>query len=139
LRRGASNIDGRADIYALGCVAFWLLTARPVFEEATPLAAIIAHVRGHPIPPSTATEFDVPAALDQIILDCLAKDPEARPATADVLSTRLAAISFARPWTEQSAARWWDAYRPSSTPLDVSEQSTRAAVHVSPTSATTGP
>jgi eukaryotic-like serine/threonine-protein kinase len=77
---GASNIDGRADIYALGCVAFWLLTARPVFEEATPLAAIIAHVRGHPIPPSTATEFDVPAALDQIILDCLAKDPEARPA-----------------------------------------------------------
>ena len=41
---GAANIDGRADIYALGCVAFWLLTGRPVFEEATPMAAIIAHV-----------------------------------------------------------------------------------------------
>ena len=126
-------------IYALGCVAFWLLTGRPVFEEATPMAAIIAHVRNQPIPPSTATEFEVPAALDQIILDCLAKDPEARPATADVLSTRLAAISFARPWTEQSAVRWWDAYRPSSAPLDVSDQSTRAAVRVSPTQATTRP
>ena len=136
---GAASVDGRADLYAVGCVAFWLLTGRPVFEEATPMATIIAHVQRQPIPPSTATEFEVPAALDQIILDCLAKDPEARPATADVLSTRLAAISFARPWTEQSAVRWWDAYRPSSAPLDVSDQSTRAAVHVSPTSATTRP
>ena len=134
---GASNIDGRADIYALGCVAFWLLTGRPVFEEATPMAAIIAHVRNQPIPPSTATEFEVPAALDQIILDCLAKDPEARPATAQALSTRLAAISFARPWTEQSAVRWWDAYRPSSAPLDAPDQTTMAGVRVSPTQATT--
>ncbi len=134
---GASNIDGRADIYALGCVAFWLLTGRPVFEEATPMAAIIAHVRNQPMPPSTATEFEVPAAMDQIILDCLAKDPEARPATAEALSTRLAAISFARPWTEQSAVRWWDAYRPSSTPLDPPDQTTMAGVRVSPTQATT--
>jgi eukaryotic-like serine/threonine-protein kinase len=134
---GASNIDGRADIYALGCVAFWLLTGRPVFEEATPMAAIIAHVRDQPIPPSTATEFEVPAALDQIILDCLAKDPEARPATAQALSTRLAAISFARPWTEQSAVRWWDSYRPSSAPLDAPDQTTMAGVRVSPTQATT--
>ena len=134
---GTESVDGRADIYALGCVAFWLLTGRPVFEERTPMAAIIAHVNRQPIPPGTATEFEVPAALDQIILDCLAKDPEARPASADVLSTRLAAISFAQPWTEQSAVRWWDAYRPSSAPLDASEETTRAGVPVSPTQATT--
>ena len=134
---GTGSVDGRTDIYALGCVAFWLLTGRPVFEEKTPMAAIIAHVQRQPISPSTATEFEVPPALDQIILDCLSKDPEARPATADALSTRLAAISFARPWTEQSAFRWWDAYRPSSPPLDVSEETTMAGVRVSPTQATT--
>jgi len=134
---GAASVDGRADLYALGCVAFWLLTGRPVFEEATPMAAIIAHVQRQPIPPSTTTEFEVPAALDQIVLDCLAKDPEARPANADALSTRLAAISFARPWTEQSAVRWWDAYRPSSPPLDASAQTTRTGAHVSPTQTTT--
>jgi serine/threonine-protein kinase len=134
---GAANIDGRADIYALGCVAFWLLTGRPVFEEATPMAAIIAHVQRQPIPPSTATEFEVPAALDQIILDCLAKDPEARPVNAEALSTQLAAVSFARPWTEQSAVRWWDVYRPSSPPLDVATETTRTGVRVSPTQATT--
>jgi serine/threonine-protein kinase len=116
-------------------VAFWLLTGRPVFEEKTPMAAIIAHVQRQPIPPGTATELEVPAALDQVILDCLAKDPGARPANAETLSTRLAAISFARPWTEQSAVRWWDTYRPSSAPLDVSAESTRAVV--SPTAATT--
>jgi len=134
---GTAIVDGRADLYALGCVAFWLLTGRPVFEEATPMAAIIAHVQRQPIPPSTATEFDVPAALDQIILDCLAKDPEARPANAEALSTRLGAISFARPWTEQSAARWWEAYRPASPPLDMSAETTRTGVPVSATAATT--
>ncbi len=134
---GATNVDGRADIYALGCVAFWLLTGRLVFQEKTPMAAIVAHVQRQPIPPSDATEFEVPPALDRIILDCLAKDPGARPATADALSTRLAAISFARPWTEQSAFRWWDAYRPSSVSLDALPETTRAELRVSPTQATT--
>ena len=134
---GAGNVDGRADLYALGCVAFWLLTGRPVFEETTPMAAIIAHVQRQPIPPSTATEFAVPAALDEIILDCLAKDPAARPANADVLSARLAALSFARPWTEQSALRWWDSYRPASATLDTFAETTSAHLRVSPTQATT--
>jgi serine/threonine-protein kinase len=134
---GSRDVDHRADIYALGCVAFWLLTGRQVFEEKTPMAAIIAHVQRQPITPSTATEFEVPAPLDQIVLDCLAKDPGARPHTADALATRLSSISFARPWTEQSAARWWEAHRPSSPPLDVSAETTRAGVHVSPTAATT--
>jgi len=72
----------------------------------------------------------VPAALDRIVLECLAKEPDARPATADALSTRLGAISFARPWTEQSAAQWWDAYRPSSPPLDAPAETTTAGMHV---------
>lgn len=134
---GHGVVDSRADLYALGCVAFWLLTGRPVFEEKTPMAAIIAHVQQQPIAPSTATEFEVPAALDQLILECLAKDPEARPVSAEVLSTRLAAISFARPWTEQSALHWWDAYRPSSPPLDVSNETTRTGMPVPATAATT--
>ncbi len=109
----ASTVDGRADLYALGCVAYWLLTGRVVFEGATPLAVIVAHVQRAPMPPSATSEFIVPESLDRLVLDCLAKDPSARPESAEALSARLAAVPLARPWTEMDAARWWDAHQPS--------------------------
>lgn len=87
--------DGRADIYALGCVAFWLLTGRLVFEAATLTAMLVAHAREAPPRPSNVAEFPVPEALDQLVLDCLAKDPAARPQSAEVLAERLATVHFA--------------------------------------------
>ena len=113
---GSASVDGRADLYALGCVAFWLLTGRDVFEEDTPMAAIIAHVQRQPTPPSASSELDIPKELDQIVLDCLAKEPAARPANAEALSARLDAVPCASSWTEQNAARWWKTHRPSATP-----------------------
>lgn len=107
------NVDGRADLYALGCVAFWLLTGRVVFEADTPTATLLAHVQGEPPAPSSAAEQDVPELLDRIVLDCLGKDPAARPATAEALSARLAAVPCQQPWTGDDAARWWEAHAPS--------------------------
>jgi serine/threonine-protein kinase len=109
----ASTVDGRADLYALGCVGYWLLTGRMVFEETTPLAVILAHVQKTPLPPSAVSELPIPEALDRLVLECLAKDPAVRPESAEALSTRLAAVPFAHPWSEMDAARWWESHQPS--------------------------
>jgi len=106
-------VDGRADLYALGCVAFWLLTGRLVFQATTVAAVLVAHAREAPPQPSSLAAFPMPEALDQLVLECLAKDPAARPQSAEVLAERLAAVPLARPWTPTAAAQWWAANRPS--------------------------
>jgi eukaryotic-like serine/threonine-protein kinase len=107
-------VDARADLYALACVAFWLLTGRVVFEAGTVAALLVAHVREAPRRPSSLAASPVPEALDQVVLDCLAKDPAARPESAHALAERLGAVSFGRPWTESLASEWWETNRPSS-------------------------
>lgn len=105
-------VDGRADLYALGCVAFWLLTGRLVFPADTVTAMLVAHAQTAPLRPSRFAPFPVPETLDQLVLDCLEKEPAARPPSADVIAERLSAIHFARPWTPAAAAQWWATNRP---------------------------
>jgi serine/threonine-protein kinase len=104
---GGSNVDGRADIYATGCVAYWLLTGELVFTADTPLGLVMHHVQTTPVPPSAKTELSIPAELDALVLACLAKDPAQRPQTAKELSSRLAAINVSETWTEADARSWW--------------------------------
>src|SRR5262249_37891036 len=99
-------VDARADIYALGCVAYYLLTGRLVFEGKTAMQMIARHLHDAPVAPSQQSELPVPAALDQLVLSCLAKKPEDRPQSAAALARSLAAID-AGPWDEQLAMRWW--------------------------------
>jgi len=113
LALGRDVVDGRADLYSLGCVAFWLLTGRLPFEEATPVAMVVAHVNTAPVAPSTRTELQVPEALDAVVLQCLAKDPKKRPQTAAELARRLGEIRLPNAWTDERAARWWAAHLPS--------------------------
>jgi serine/threonine-protein kinase len=108
---GHEDIDSRADIYALGCVAYWLITGETVFKGETPMATLIAHVQARPVPPSQRTEIYVPPALDELILACLAKDPAARPQTADELDRRLASIA-AGVWRLDDAREWWERNHP---------------------------
>jgi serine/threonine-protein kinase len=105
-------VDGRADLYALACVAFWLLTGRLVFPADTVTAMLVAHAQAEPPRPSHFASFPVPEALDQLLVECLAKDPAARPPNAEVMAERLTAIRFDQPWTQAAAARWWAINRP---------------------------
>ncbi len=108
---GNPDVDGRADIYALGCVAYWLLTGQHVFSGATPVATILSHVRETPAAPSSRTETPVPAELDALILDCLAKDPGDRPQTTAEIVARLDEMQVPA-WTDEDARRWWALHGP---------------------------
>jgi hypothetical protein len=108
-----SDLDGRADIYATGCLAYWLLTGRLVFTGDTTMALLLHHARTPPTPPSMQTELPIPAALDDLVLACLAKDPAERPQSARELARRLAAVEGANAWNEDRAREWWATHNPS--------------------------
>ena len=108
---GRGDVDGRADIYSLGCVAYYLLTGQPVFCGDTPVATALAHVKDQPDAPSARSELAIPPALDALILECLAKDPAARPASAFVLGERFAATVPQGAWTPEAARAWWELHR----------------------------
>ena len=110
---GEANLDGRADIYAAGCVGYWLITGQLVFEASTPMGLLLHHTQTAPVPPSARTELPIPDALDRLILSCLAKDPALRPQTARELSRRLGEIDGAGAWTEEMAREWWGRHSPS--------------------------
>ena len=90
---GEIDIDGRVDIYALGCVAYFLLTGSPVFDEKTATAMALAHVQKEPVRPSRRSEIPVPAELEDVVLRCLAKKPENRPRSAQELGRLLGACA----------------------------------------------
>jgi eukaryotic-like serine/threonine-protein kinase len=102
-------IDRRADLYALGCVAYWLLTGQMVFEADSPLRMLIQHIQGTPIPPSIRSGRPIPPALEDLVLRCLAKKPADRPATADDIVDALDRIRLEHPWTQADAREWWEA------------------------------
>jgi serine/threonine-protein kinase len=110
---GAEPVDGRADIYALGCVAYWLLTGQRVFEGSNPMQVIVDHARTPPVPPSKRARQAIPAELERIVMRCLEKDPGQRPASASELSRELQALGIEALWTEARAREWWRAHQPS--------------------------
>ena len=111
LARGALY-DARADIYSLGCIAYYLLTGAVVFDESTPVAVAIAHVQKQPVPPSHRTELSVPSALEEVIMRCLAKDPADRPQSAAELARALARSEGMGSWTYDDAQQWWRVHLP---------------------------
>ena len=124
---GNPGVDGRADLYSLACVAYFMLTGQPVFTGDTPVATVLAHVQAVPAPPSARSEFAVPAALDAVILECLSKEPAGRPASATALAERLAAAVPDDGWTAEHARAWWDLHRVS-TPVVPADGSSAAPV-----------
>ena len=112
--RGDRAADHRVDLYTLGCVGYWLLTGRLVFQAPNAIQLMYQHANATPVPPSQQSELEIPPALDSVILACLAKHPEDRPENASELSRLLAAAVPGERWSEERAHRWWDRHHPQS-------------------------
>lgn len=98
--------DARTDIYALGAVAYYLLTGEPPFSGKSPVEIIIAHSRDEVVPPSRVRD-GIPEDLEKVVLRCLAKKPEDRFPEVGSLERALADCECAGKWDEQQAAVWW--------------------------------
>ena len=105
------SYDGRADLYAVGCVAYYLLTGHLIFEAANVFHVIARHLNDVPVPPSQRTGTFIPPALEELVLACLAKRPDQRPQGAAELAASLAAVEV-EPWDEAQAAEWWKTRAP---------------------------
>jgi serine/threonine protein kinase len=109
---GESDVDRRADVYALGCVAYYTLTGQLVFEADTPMKMLVQHVQSRPIPPSQRTELEIPRELDQLVLACLEKDPKNRPSDAEELFDLSCRCCRGESWDTNQAKQWWEQHLP---------------------------
>src|SRR5262249_48813226 len=101
------SIDGRADLYALGAVGYFLLVGAPVFEGHTVVEVCGMHLHAQPVRPSMRVATPIPEGLERVILRCLSKKPEDRPASADELARELRALNDVPDWSKEDAENWW--------------------------------
>jgi serine/threonine-protein kinase len=92
---GEGQLDGRTDLYSLGCVAYYLLTGELVFAGETAVQTALLHVSQPAVPPSHRTGNPIPTELERLVLACLAKQPADRPQSASELNAALAAMNGA--------------------------------------------
>jgi serine/threonine-protein kinase len=106
------DLDRRVDIYALGCLTYFLLTGRTVFESGSSMGQLLQHVHETPLPPSHRTEQPIPPAIDDLVMACLEKDANRRPRDAEELLHLISAPEIAGDWDHQSARQWWERHLP---------------------------
>ncbi|MGE5413798.1 MAG: serine/threonine-protein kinase [Syntrophomonadaceae bacterium] len=105
--RNPKSADPRSDLYAVGAVAYFLLTGTPVFSGRGPLETIHHHLQTTPEPLSKRLGRPVPADLEALVLSCLAKDPAERPETARSLARAFSSWADVPAWTEPEAEVGW--------------------------------
>lgn len=110
--RFQAPVDARADLYALGCVGYWLLTGKRVFEAQTRADMLVMHAHQKPVLPSKRVDRPIHPGLEALVMQCLEKNPNKRPQTARELSDALSALQFDHPWTDERAELWWKQNRP---------------------------
>ena len=106
------DVDGRSDLYSLGCAAYWMLTGRFVFDATNPTRMLMHHVQTQPSPPSQVSEIEIPQELEAIVMRCLTKKREGRPPSAAALRDELESVSASAPWTQERAREWWRRHAP---------------------------
>jgi len=106
------DCDPRTDIYAIGCLTYYLLTGTVVFRRSTAMAMAMAHLSEAPEPPSTRSELPIPQSLERVVMACLEKKRQDRPQSVAELRSMLDACTGIAPWTEADAKRWWALHHP---------------------------
>ncbi len=102
-----NRVDARSDLYSLGCVGYYLLTGETPFAGLSVGEVLMQQVRSMPEKPSVRLGHPVSPDFEEVLMSCLAKKPEARPASAEALEAALAGCAAAASWTRAQAAEWW--------------------------------
>ena len=95
------------DLYALGCVAYWLLAGTEPFEADHPGPLLMMHAQSTPPPLSHKARQPIPPRLEALVMACLAKNPADRPSDADRLRADLMGSVDQPPWSATDARDWW--------------------------------
>lgn len=103
-------VDARSDIYALGTVAYNLLTGKEIFEGHSSAELLDKVLRETPAPPSELLGQPIDEELERLVMACLEKDPENRPASMRAILATLDSIQSIPRWTQEQAGAWWTAY-----------------------------
>lgn len=104
------DVQHTSDIYSLGCVAFWCLTGRLLFEGKDVMSILMRHVAEPPPLASHYSPYPIPPELDRLILQCLHPDPMQRPSALE-LSTQFQMLQWPQPWTHSRAEAWWQNHK----------------------------
>jgi serine/threonine-protein kinase len=126
---GDTEVDKRVDVYALGCVAYFLLTGCLVFEADTPLKLFMQCLQEEPVPPSQRSGLPVPGQMDEFVMACLQKNPERRPQSGRDLFQMISACCSGAGWSNESAEAWWRAHLPELTGELASTLAARGVTH----------
>jgi serine/threonine-protein kinase len=109
---GVTETDHRVDLYALGCVAYWLLAGKLVFEGRSAVEVMFHHAHTEPAKPSARAGVTLPAPLEDLVMQCLEKEPGRRPASAAAVDAALDGVPLDSAWTAERAEAWWAMHRP---------------------------
>jgi eukaryotic-like serine/threonine-protein kinase len=101
------DVDWRADIYSLGCVGYWLVTGRPVFEQESAIEIVMDHARTPPPRLSERSSAKLPERLESVLFSCLQKNPDDRPQSVEELALELEKVAASPVWTPSRARQWW--------------------------------
>jgi len=102
------TLDARSDLYAIGAVGYFLLTGTTVFQGRSIVDICNDHVKTTPEKPSARLGRTIDEDLERLILSCLAKNKDDRPASASALEQELESCQSAGSWTRSSARSWWE-------------------------------
>jgi hypothetical protein len=107
--RNPADVDARVDIYALGAVAFLMLTGRKLFESADDLELTSKILNDEPPRASERAPQPIPVELDLLVLSCVEKRREDRPQRVADLVEAFDALALEHRWTQREAELWWSA------------------------------
>lgn len=105
--RNPGDVDHRADIYAVGAVAFLMLTGKSLFQSADDLELTSKILNDEPPRPSAAAPQPIPVEVDLLVFSCVEKRREDRPQRISDLVEAFDALALEHRWTQREAEAWW--------------------------------